>query len=115
VRIAVVALDVKAIWSAPPPVPAGTINSTVFVGFHCAEAPTVIASTAAAATAPQDAIRIKSFFIAFLSRDRFPLFFRVERGADFVEKAAGRAPTASGQYIGCHQEGNLPDALIITH
>jgi hypothetical protein len=38
-------------------------------------------------------------------------FFRVERGADFILKAAGRAPTAGGEYIGCHTEGNLHEVL----
>ena len=28
----------RAIWSAPPPVPAGTMNSTVFVGAQAAQA-----------------------------------------------------------------------------
>ncbi len=28
----------RAIWSAPPPVPAGTMNSTVFVGSQAANA-----------------------------------------------------------------------------
>src|SRR5262245_61079139 len=36
---------VRAIWSAPPPVPAGTMNSTGRVGSHAADAGTdVIAS-----------------------------------------------------------------------
>src|ERR1700742_414273 len=88
--------SVRAIWSAPPPVPAGTINSTVFVGFHCAEADTVSASTAAAATAPQDAIRDSSFFIAFsLSHDRFPLFF-----ASHAERISSKRRPAERRQLG---------------
>ena len=47
----------RAIWSAPPPVPAGTMNSTVFVGSHATAAPgsADIATPAPAATAAPSA------------------------------------------------------------
>src|SRR6185312_11418749 len=38
----------RAIWSAPPPVPAGTMNSTGRVGFHAASAGAVSAPRTAA-------------------------------------------------------------------
>src|ERR1700752_4565706 len=38
----------RAIWSAPPPVPAGTTNSTGFLGSHPARAGAALASAAAA-------------------------------------------------------------------
>ena len=41
----------RAIWSAPPPVPAGTTNSTGFSGCHAACAGATLASSATAATA----------------------------------------------------------------
>jgi hypothetical protein len=43
----------RAIWSAPPPVPAGTTNSTDFVGSHAAkdaDAPTMAKQAATART-----------------------------------------------------------------
>ena len=40
---------VRAIWSAPPPVPAGTMNSTGRTGSHAAEAGSMLAPSSAAA------------------------------------------------------------------
>jgi hypothetical protein len=41
----------RAIWSAPPPVPAGTMNSTGRVGSHAAVAAVALSKTAAPAAA----------------------------------------------------------------
>ncbi len=38
----------RAIWSAPPPVPAGTTNSTGLVGSHAADCPATNVTTKAA-------------------------------------------------------------------
>src|SRR3546814_5645131 len=55
----------RAIWSAPPPAPAGTMNSTVVVGFHSAWASPAPTTPKTNAPANRAAADTNSGFSAF--------------------------------------------------
>src|SRR5262245_64110692 len=60
----------RAIWSAPPPVPAGMMNSTLFVGSHASAQPGS-ARTISAATAAKFRIGLFTSYL-LATEDRAP-------------------------------------------
>ncbi len=61
----------RAIWSAPPPVPAGTTNSTVLLGSHANAGASAVSvtPTSAAMLLRMEGRRIMRFLLDYVVRD----------------------------------------------
>src|SRR5262249_10543824 len=89
----------RAIWSAPPPVPAGTMNSTGRVGCHAALAgERTEPNTAATPTLKARTVRFMGFTLPVVTRGRFSAHLTFLRFLDRVRVVAYKIPILTLSY-----------------